>query len=311
MTHCLISVIVPIYNTEKFLNACLDSLLAQTFQDYEAILVDDGSTDGSGRICDSYAEKDCRIHVIHQKNAGVSVARNRALEKVSGEYVFFLDSDDILPENAFEKLVHTDADLIIGSIWEVDEYGRPNGISQCLPNQSLSRVQVLEALFDESQWGYQGYIWNKLYRRSVIVKQNIRFDPVIKYNEDRLFLVEYLLSCSKVIMTSEVVYYYRQQKKSALAQVKLGFKPGVLTELDAFESMKVLVKEDYPRLYQNISRLAFEKSLYWLNKIDKGYPCEKKKVRSYVFQNARVCLRVSGKSPLYKIKLIAHCVLKR
>lgn len=311
MNHCLISVIVPVYNAEKFLRICIDSLLAQTFQDYEVVLVNDGSTDGSGKICDFYAEKDCRIYVIHQKNAGVSAARNKALEKVSGEYIFFLDSDDVLPEDAFEKLIHADADLVIGSVLEVDECGQLNGISQYLPNQVLSRERALEALFDESQWGYQGYLWNKLYRRSIIVDQNICFDPTIQYNEDRLFLLEYLLSCSKIMLISDVVYYYRQQEKSALAQIKQGFKPAVLTELDAFEAMKILVKEEYPRLYQDISRLTFEKSLYWLDKASKRYPCEKKKLRKYVFQNAKICMKISGKSPLYKIKLIVHCILER
>ena len=193
----------------------------------------------------------------------------------------------------------------------MDECGQPKGIFQCLPNQVLSRERALEALFDESQWGYQGYLWNKLYRRSIIVGQNIRFDPTIQYNEDRLFVVEYLLYCSKIMLISDVVYYYRQQEKSALAQVKHGFKPAALTELDAFEAMKILVKEEYPKLYQDISRLTFEKSLYWLNKVTRRYSYEKQKLRKYVFQNAIICMKVPGKSLLYKIKLIIHCILER
>lgn len=311
MKNCSISVIVPIYNSEKFLKSCLDSLQAQTFQDYEAILVDDGSTDESGRICDSYAEKDCRIHVIHQENSGVSVARNRALNKASGKYIFFLDSDDILPNDAFEKLICENADLVIGSILEVDEDGRLNGVSQYIPNQIISRQKMLEVLFDESQWGYQGYLWNKLYKRSIIVDQNIYFEPEIKYNEDRLFLVEYLLSCSEIMMVSNIVYYYRQQEKSALAQIDCRFEPAMLTELDAFEAMKILVEKDYPILYQTISRLTFEKSLYWINKINKRNANEKKKLRNHIRQNAKVCLSVSGKSLLYKTKLIIHCILEK
>lgn len=311
MNKGLISVIVPVYNTAKFLKVCLDSLRVQTFQNYEAILVDDGSTDGSGEICRQYACMDFRFRVLQEENQGVSAARNRALEEAKGVYIFFLDSDDILPENALEELVDANTDLTIGSILEVDEFSQPNGISQCLPDRVLSRQQAMEVLFDETQFGYQGYLWNKLYRRAIIENQNIRFDPSIKYNEDRLFLVDYLRFCSKVRMIPSVVYFYRQQKESALAQMKKKFKPAVLTELDAFEMMKDMVRDDYPELYQAISRLTFEKSLYWLSQIPHQYPDEKTKIRNCVRKNARICMQIPGKGLAYKIKLIAHCILER
>lgn len=311
MNDCLISVIIPVYNTEEFLEKCLDSLRLQTLKNYEAILVDDGSTDSSGKICEKYARLDSRIQVIHQKNAGVSVARNRALNKAKGAYVFFLDSDDILPNDAFEKLVQNDADLVIGSIAEVDESGESNGVFQLLPNQELSRSQVLEALFNEFLWGYQGYLCNKLYRYSIIKDYDIQFEPNIKYNEDRLFLTKYLLSCSKIIMCSSIVYFYRQQKNSALAKTRRNFRPDVLTELDAFEMMKKLVIDEYPGLYQLISRLEFERSLYWLKQIPKKYPNEKKKVRNYVRRNAKICIVMSDKGLIYRIKVILHCLFER
>lgn len=311
MNDCLISVVIPVYNTKKFLKTCLESLRVQTFPKYEAILIDDGSVDGSSEICREYVRLDSRFQLIRQENAGVSVARNHALEKAKGTYIFFLDSDDVLPEDALEKLIRADADLVFGSIIEVDESGKPNGKSQILSNRVLSCQQALEVLFDESRWGYQGYLWNKLYKRSIIEKQNIRFDLSIKYNEDRLFIVEYLLSSSEVMLISPVVYFYRQQEKSALAQIKKEFTPAALTELDAFEKMKTLVKDDYPELYQTISRLAFEKSLYWLGQISQKYFDKKKKVRSYVRSNARVCMGIPRTGLIYKVKLIAHCILER
>lgn len=311
MNDCLISVIIPIYNTEKFLKNCLDSVRAQTFPNYEAILVDDGSTDNSGKICEEYACLDPRFRVVCQRNAGVSVARNRALEEAKGTYIFFLDSDDFLPEDAFEKLIQQDADLVIGSIVEVDESGNLNGAFKRLPNQELSRLQTLEALFDESKWGYQGYIGNKLYRCSIIKEQNIMFEPGIKYNEDRLFLTQYLLSCSKVIMLSSAVYFYRQQQNSALAKIRKNFEPSALTELDAFEAMKKLVIDEYPELYQLISQLAFEKSLYWLKQIPKKYFNEKKKMRNYVCKNAKICFITPKKGLIYKIKVILHCLFEQ
>lgn len=311
MSECLISVIIPIYNTEQFLKACLDSLRAQTFHDFEAIMVDDGSTDGSGEICREYICLDSRFRMIHQENAGVSVARNRALEESKGSYIFFLDSDDVLPDDAFEKMIYADADLVMGSIIEVDDLGSGNGISQILPDLTATRQQALVALFDESMWGYQGYIWNKLYKRSIIENQHIRFDSNIKYNEDRLFLVRYLIFCTKIRLVSSVVYFYRQQEKSALAQMKKEFKPAVLTELDAFEKMKILVKDDNLELYLTISRLAFEKALYWFRRIPRKYMRERKEVRELVYKNAKICMSVHGKELMYKIKIVLHCVLMK
>lgn len=311
MIEAKVSVIIPVYNTEKYLKDCLDSLLGQSFQNFEAILIDDGSGDQSSAICDEYQKKDFRIKVIHQKNQGVSVARNRGIEEAKGEWIFFLDSDDILPENALKNLIEQNSDFVIGSIEEIDEDGNYNGICNSIPKKELNKRQTLNILFDESLYGYQGYLWNKLYRYAIIRDNKITFDSSIKYNEDRLFITEYLLYCSKITMIPQIIYYYRQREGSALGQIKQEFKPAVLSELDAFEKMKKLLKKDYYEIYQMISRLIFEKALYWFSKTHKSFTFERKQLKEMIYNNAKICLKIPGKGLFYKTKVIAHCILKR
>ena len=306
----MVSIIVPIYNTQKYLEQCLNSLLTQTYRNLQIILVDDGSTDGSGKICDAYAARDNRIHVIHQKNQGVSAARNQGLEKAQGEWVVFVDSDDFLPNTSLEALVKSNVDLAIGGIRELDENGNCLETPKKLPSQVLSQRHALDMLFDESLWGYQGYVWNKSYRMQIIRQYGIRFDPSVKYNEDRLFIVEYLLHCTTISMIPQMVYFYRKWMESALGQIDVSFKPAMLTELDAFERMKRLTQIDYPEVFQRISWLSFEKALYWLRRIPPNYAVEKKHVRRILHDNARICLKCS-KNVFRKVKIIGHCILER
>ena len=126
----LISLVIPVYNVEKYLDKCMESVLAQTYDNYEVILVDDGSTDNSGKMCDEYAERDSRVTVYHQKNSGVSVARNVGIENAKGEFISFIDSDDWVDESYLEKLVNAqikyNADLTICEYTNVYADGRPN-----------------------------------------------------------------------------------------------------------------------------------------------------------------------------------------
>lgn len=306
----LVSIIVPVYNTQKYLEQCVTSLLSQTYRNLQIILVDDGSTDGSGNLCDAFATEDGRIQVIHQKNQGVSAARNCGLEKANGEWALFVDSDDILPKDSLASLVKSGADLTMGCLEEFDESGSLVEAPKFIPSQTLSRKQALEMLFDESVWGYQGYLCNKLYRLQVIQNFKIRFDPVIQYNEDRLFVMEYLLHCNNITIIPQTVYFYRQRAESAMGQMKALFKPAMLTELDAFEKMKELVYEEYPNIYRKIASLSFEKALFWLNQIPDRYTVERRRVRITVRKNAKICLKYS-KGVFRKVKIIVHCILER
>ena len=241
MKHPKISIVVPVYNAEKYLRQCLDSILKQSFKDFELLLVDDGSKDRSGKICDEYAEKDKRVSVWHQENQGVSVARNVGLEHAQGEWIYFPDSDDIVVENALEimmKMCVEDIDYVMCGYEVYDENGN---CSYAIPERQervISREDALMEMFAPTDYRYQGYLWNKLFRASIIRDNNLRFEKGIKFNEDRLYNVEYLC-CVKgtVAYTTVPVYHYVERSSSAMASLNQRFNPAFITDLEAFVKM--------------------------------------------------------------------------
>lgn len=197
---CCISVIVPVYNSEKTLARCVDSILSQTFSDFELLLVDDGSTDSSGKMCDDYALKDKRVHVFHKKNGGVSSARNLGLDHVNGKWVTFCDSDDYVNDNwlsIFIKYCKNDIDLVVQSFNILDQNGYKFFEGH--------RADFIEIFYDLS---IVGYIWNKLFLTNVLKQYNIRYNESFSFHEDEVFAYQYLLHIDKVIFTPEYAYHY-------------------------------------------------------------------------------------------------------
>lgn len=200
------SIIVPVYNAERTLRRCVDGILAQSYPWFELILVDDGSMDCSGAICDSYAALDSRVHVIHQDNAGVSAARNAGLMCATGDYVAFVDSDDRIAESYLSEFNESDADLIIGGITMYGSSGCSFSGSEC-------------ALLDTAD-GIVGFInrcsiatyvrgpWGKAFRRAVIESHAIRFMPNLHWGEDFLFLVQFCRYANSVQLNSTYNYIY-------------------------------------------------------------------------------------------------------
>lgn len=207
----VISIIVPVYNQEKYLAQCIDSLLCQTFSDIEIFLVDDGSTDRSGAICDSYAKRDTRIKVIHQKNGGLSDARNTGLDMAVGEYIAFVDSDDFVAENIYEKLYHSlikaDADIAVCSCVIVDEKSQaiPKENEKCvLSDHTYTGEQVING---EGTYWLNVVAWNKLYRKNIFAE--LRY-PKGKYHEDEFLFHELYDLAKKTVCISDKLYYYRK-----------------------------------------------------------------------------------------------------
>ena len=241
-----ISVIVPVYNTESYLHQCIDSILNQSFKDFELLLIDDGSKDGSGKICDVYAEKDSRIRVWHQENQGVSVARNVGLENAQGEWIYFPDSDDIVVENAFEimmKMITENIDYVIGGYEIYDEEGNSTYAISERKQHVITRDEALMEMFAPTDYRYQGYLWNKLFKAAIIRDNNLRFVKGIKFNEDRLYNVEYLC-CIKgnVAYTTVPVYHYVERSPSAMASLNQRFNPAFITDLEAFVKMRDVLR---------------------------------------------------------------------
>ena len=216
-----ISVIVPVYNTEKYLQECVDSIIAQTiFECIEIILVDDGSVDNSPGICENYASRYKNIAIIHQNNAGVSAARNAGIEKASGRYIAFVDSDDYVFPEMYEKLYKnaekTKADISVCGFVHCLPDGKTNVHYPLPENEALGREFIQENIYtfllkEESF----NTCCNKLFKKAVIELANIRFQVGRKNAEDRRFTVEFLSKSDIVCYTSYEGYYYRLVPTSA------------------------------------------------------------------------------------------------
>ena len=216
----LISVIVPVYKVEKYLHKCVDSILVQTFRDFELFLVDDGSPDSCGKICDEYAEKDDRIIVIHKENGGLSDARNVAIDRAKGDYLTFIDSDDYVAPDYLESLYYalsqTDSDIAITNITTFDENGQYDNEFYRITD----KIEVLEGK-DIFSTIYRPNACAKLYKRYIFY--DIRY-PVGRLYEDAFVYYDVLSKANRIVLTGANSYYYLVRDDSIMRQeYKLAF----------------------------------------------------------------------------------------
>ena len=203
----LVSIIVPVYNAEKYLNRCIDSILSQTMTDFELLLIDDGSKDNSGRICDEYAAKDVRVRAFHKPNGGVSSARNLGLDNAKGKWITFVDADDRCSCNYLEHLlskVDDDTDLIISYAVICDSTGEK---AEVYPEYKVNATNF-ERLFVDSDMHWHTSPWAKLYRASIIYENSLRFNEMMHIGEDADFLFSFMLITDKIYVSSDTDYYY-------------------------------------------------------------------------------------------------------
>lgn len=201
----LISVIVPVYSVEKYLPRCLDSLLVQTYNCFEIILVDDGSKDNSAQICDDYEKLDKRVRVIHQENRGVSAARNRGLDEAKGEYIVFVDGDDWVDPDYLLDLMNSNADFVCHSFTVYDE----NGTYIKKPNIIYETIRVNnDSIAELTSRGQLGYTFAKRFSRNIIQMNRIRFNETINHTEDTLFIVDYLKHVKTAEFDEKANYNY-------------------------------------------------------------------------------------------------------
>ena len=216
----MISIIVPVYNVEKYLYNCLRSISQQTYNKFEVILVDDGSTDTSGNICDEYVKKDKRFKVYHKKNGGVSSARNYGLDRIHGEWVYFCDADDILYENALATLrmnFDENVDSTMGGYIRINVQGETIEENKKYENLHLSLEEVLADFYEPWFKMFNGYIWNRLFRKNIIEKHHLRFREDIFIKEDGLFLIQYLCRCNNgTYYNTKPIYKYIEHSSSAM-----------------------------------------------------------------------------------------------
>lgn len=240
----LISIIIPVYNTEKYLGACIDSLLAQTHQNLEIILVDDGSKDSSPQICDEYAQNDARIKVIHKENAGVSSARNTALDIATGDYIGFVDSDDIVAPHAYETLLsaltESDSDVSVCKLTRFFDGQEKEKLdnAKTKPEETLvmSSTEAISDLLRGEH--FYGSLCDKLFKSELVKNSRLREDIFIA--EDFLFAVGALLKGTRVCFSNITLYFYRTRETSATHTL---YSEKQITAYDALLAANELMKQ--------------------------------------------------------------------
>ena len=272
----MISVIVPIYNVEKYLPRCVDSLLTQTFRDFELILVEDGSPDNCAAICDNYAKSDPRIRVIHKTNGGLSDARNAGLRVSKGEYISFIDSDDwVAPdflEHMMELLNNEHADICECRVSKkYEEIESSSGTVQDSKSEYSSEDAVIwhysaeEALRELIQDGvFRQHVWNKLYSRNCI--EGVDF-PVGKMNEDEFWTFQVFGNAKKLIKTDRILYYYFQRTDSIMGNA---FSLKRLDALDGKLNRQVFIEKQFPSL-SDVARLNLYGSCIFMGQMSLRY----------------------------------------
>lgn len=296
----MISIIAPIYKVEPYLRRCIDSILNQTYQDFELILVDDGSPDNCGAICDEYAAKDTRVRVIHKENGGLSDARNAGYEIAQGEFIAFIDSDDWIAPDFLERLhstlVETGADICECEVFRTggEEVDSAPGTPKI-----FDTAEAMEQLIHDGN--FHQHVWNKLYRRETI--GDIVF-PKGKTNEDEFWTYQVFGNAKKVARISDILYFYFQRPGSIMGETYS------LKRLDALEAKlqrQIYVDEKFSQLHRQAKLNLFgsciyaaQMSLIHLSKEHKAVA--KERISTIVHQcsiSLKDCMRVGGSNKLW------------
>lgn len=239
--NSLISIVVPVYNVEKYLSRCIESILKQSYENLELLLVDDGSTDDSGKICDYYKSLDSRISVFHKKNGGVSSARNLGIKEAKGVFLTFVDSDDWLDTDYLKnfRVESISADFYIsGALYDIN--GKPFSQKTYIEENAES-INSIVSIFFEQGLKNNGYPWGKLFLLKIIRDNKLFFDEELTINEDHVFVFEYYLLIHSLYLTNNAGYHYLVNDNSGR---KLSDKINTYQELiRANNIFKVLVQK--------------------------------------------------------------------
>ncbi|MEK6266349.1 MAG: glycosyltransferase [Clostridium sp.] len=266
-----ISIIVPVYNVEKYLNKCISSILEQSFTDFELILVDDGSKDNSGRMCDGYKDEDSRIRVIHKENAGLSAARNIGIETSEGKYLTFIDSDDFIHPNMLEilynNILENKADISVCDhylVYEGKEVAKELGDNNITLYTNIEGVKKIV----EKSKASMIVAWGKLYRRSLFC--DIRY-PSLKYHEDEFVTYKLMYKSTKIVVTDAKLYYYLQ-RSNGITGTTYSIKR--LEKLEALEQAIMFFKNENNKTLTYLAEFRYLLNIqiaYYRVKYDMGY----------------------------------------
>lgn len=274
MDEVSISVLVPAYNVKQYLPRCLDSILSQTYGNFEVILIDDGSTDGTGVICDTYADRDARIKVFHQENQGISATRNLCLKYASGEYIQFVDSDDWIEpdmlESMYKKAVEQNAD-IVGCNFVRETSRGPVSVDFCYDGKTEFLLGILK-----NGWGV---LWKLLIKRRLLVENNIAFPKEIDGGEDFVFVVKTANCASTIVCIKNCLYHYNELNQKSFI-MNLSYKKAmdqynateivseILSKNKDFDSHSLDLRKIYTK--SQLLNAAFFKTFRLYPEIDKS-----------------------------------------
>lgn len=253
----MVSIVIPVYNSEKTLRRCLESVIGQLFTNWELILVDDGSNDKSGDICDEYAAKDQRIKVFHKKNGGVSSARNIGLEHAKGEWIVFVDADDFVKESYLAHLLeHSQkhVDLVI-SYAEIHSGNKIQ--KESYPSKLVDKTNF-ESMFIDNDMNWHTSPWSKLYKRCIVEEHHLRFCEGMHIGEDAVFLYSYMLYSNRIYISNDTDYCYFAYNEGSLTKRVNSLDSEIL----AYNQIRVIVQSMI--LKRSIKSFKALKNLNWL-----------------------------------------------
>ena len=261
MFNSLISIIVPVYKVERYLPRCIESILRQTYTNFELILVDDGTPDRSGIICDRYAEKDSRIRVIHKENGGVSSARNAGIDAAQGEWITFIDSDDWVTDNYLSVLSkpfeYSDYDLTVGLLeFRYFTILKQTKKEACIFADCTDKTEVFDII---SKMEFSGPT-HKLFSKMIIEQNNLRFPVKIAVAEDAIFVKRYLQKCEKIYMTGKTIYHYNRLNELSVTRAVPYFPDRTTWDkvfIDTYKNTLHVWGVEDSLIKQEISRQAF------------------------------------------------------
>lgn len=263
----LISVVIPIYKVEEYLDRCIDSVVNQTYKNLEIILVDDGSPDSCPAICDEWAKRDDRIVVLHKTNGGIADARNKALDVASGEYITFVDSDDYLSLDAitlmYTKIVQMQCDMVVGKIINVYSDGHMEAMAGPSEELLVDKEKAISLLRSgDSSWN-RFSCWSKLYKRELF--DQLRFQNV-KFAEDMLTWAEIFLLCESIVCIPDVTYYYYQRSSSLMHTFFLDEEKKTHEVIAYLSVAEVFAKANYKDIANGFYHISLHKSQTLQNK---------------------------------------------
>lgn len=270
-----ISIIVPVYKVEQYLPKCIDSILSQTYQDWELLLINDGSPDNSGNICDEYAQKDERIRVFHKENGGASSARNIGLDNASGDFICFIDSDDIVEPSFLENFGDLDADIIVQGIY-IKKYNDQEESYVGLKETFLKDTQVVEFMDILHNSQNTGYLFTRAFRRQIIKKMDLKLNEHFTLREDEEFIWRYMCECTSFKSVNKGAYHYDMPNfdEKYIIDWAEDFR---CTSSIIDSTIKITSNYHHPIQINNMNRLARDIIKYYLD--DKF---ESRKIKTFV-----------------------------